>query len=58
MATITLPWVQRDTEKLSSYRDKAIRLLVVIALLHIPIILVAWVLLDPLSTKPADLNDW
>ena len=58
MATITLPWVQRDSEKLSSYREKAIRLLVLIALMHIPIILGSWYLLDPLSTKNADLNDW
>lgn len=58
MASITLPWVQRDTEKLSNYREKAIRLLAFIALAHIPIILGAWFLLDPLSTKPADLQDW
>ncbi len=57
MASITLPWVQRDTEKLSNYREKAIRLLAFIALAHIPIILGAWFLLDPLSTKPADLQD-
>lgn len=58
MASITLPWVPRDTEKLSSYRETAIRWLVIIALAHIPIILGAWLLLDPLSTKPADLDDW
>ncbi len=58
MASITLPWVQRDTEKLSNYRERAIRLLAIIALAHIPIILGAWLLLDPLSTKPADLQDW
>jgi len=58
VASITLPWVPRDTEKLSSYRETAIRWLVIIALAHIPIILGAWLLLDPLSTKPADLDDW
>lgn len=56
LTQITLPWTPRSPEKLQSYRDKAIKLLFSLAVIHL--LLVAAVYLGFDLGNPGKVTDW
>lgn len=56
MSTITLPWVPKSAAKLTSYRAKAIKLLIGLAALQLPIVLLCYIAFD--MGDPNKISDW
>ncbi|MCA9254886.1 MAG: hypothetical protein KDA33_04580, partial [Phycisphaerales bacterium] len=58
MASITLPWVERNPERLSSQRRTALWLLYGLAFVSLLIGLASWMWLAPMSGESRNLADW
>ncbi|MCB9852034.1 MAG: NADH-quinone oxidoreductase subunit NuoH [Phycisphaerales bacterium] len=57
MASITLPWVERNPKTLTSQRRTALTLLYSLAFLHVLLVIASWAWLTPLSSAAKDLTD-
>lgn len=58
MASITLPWVERSPQKLSSQRRTALFLLYGLAIVSLLIGIASWIWLSPMSAERRALADW
>lgn len=58
MASITLPWVERNPKTLTSQRRTALTLLYSLAFLHVLLVIASWAWLSPMSAATKDLAEW